>query len=387
MFFKKRRYKYPTITFGMIVKNEEELLPQCLESVRDFVDEMIIVDNHSTDRTLAIAKRYGADIYRSSQKSDNSYLRNIYLKKAKCDWIFTLDADERIAKKDIPKLITLTRNKKVMGYSFISRLYTHSYDLLYDWSPCSGEYPEEERFSGCPRYIDIDWGFRLFRNVEELPYEGYIHETIDQSIKRKGGCIINAAIPIHHFKKARRGESSRKAAEQRFELERKKNYEIFKENYRYYFRMGRDYLLLRRDWEKSFEYLKKSIELNPDFVYPYFLLSLIYKRRRLYADAISTLKEVLKIKDTYVGAHYLLGVIYDILDKPELSEDEFKKALDINPVHPMVLNSLGVVLARQKRIDSAWMCFEKAVEIHPRFRIAQNNLKGMEALRVGNEKR
>ena len=52
-----------TISLCMIVKNEEAVLARCLDSVRDLVDEIIIVDTGSTDRTKAIAARYTGQIY------------------------------------------------------------------------------------------------------------------------------------------------------------------------------------------------------------------------------------------------------------------------------------------------------------------------------------
>jgi glycosyltransferase involved in cell wall biosynthesis len=372
---------YPRITFGIIVKNEEILLSQCLESIKELANEIIVVKSDSNDRTLEIAHRYNARIF-NSRYNNLAALRNIYLKKAKYDWIFTLDADERIAKRDVHKIRSLTKNKKITAYSFISRLYTRHYDLLYDWLPCSGEYPDEEVFSGCPGYIDIDWGIRLFRNIKGLRYEGIIHETIDQCILRNGGRIINANIPIHHFKVIKTREANQKIAKYRFELEKKINFEIFKDNYRYYFRMGRDYLMLEKNYGKALACLKKSLQLKPDFVYSYFLLALIYKKKRLYQEATLLLKKALRIKKAYVGAHYLLGLIYDLMGKLKLSENEFFKALDINPVHPIVLNSLGVVLVKQGRVSQAMEYFKKAIEIYPAFRIAQNNLKSIESLIV-----
>jgi glycosyltransferase involved in cell wall biosynthesis len=53
----------PTLSLCMIVKKEEKLLPGCLESVKDYVDEIIIVDTGSTDGTVGIAKRYNAKVY------------------------------------------------------------------------------------------------------------------------------------------------------------------------------------------------------------------------------------------------------------------------------------------------------------------------------------
>ena len=380
VFFKGSR---PTITFAMVTKNEEVLLPQCLESIRGWVDEIIVVDNNSTDSTKEIAKRYNAKIIINQHKDNLSLLRNIYLRAAKCDWIFSLDADERIAKRDIPRIIKLTRNKKVMGYSLIGRLYTAHYGLLYDWFACSGEYPEEERFSRRPGFMHIDKKPpRLFRNVKGLFYEGYQHETIEQSTMRKGEIIKYTNIPIHHFKELNiKGLKSKKAEyKYRFEMERKKNALVFKDHFKYYFRMGRDYLFLKKDYKSAFKYLEKSIEMKPDFVYSYFLLALVCKRRKRYKDAISTLKKALKIKKSYVGAHYLLGLIYDLTGEAKLSEEEFSKALDISPYHPIALNSLGVVLTKQKRVSQAAKCFRKAVEIRPNFKTAQNNLKNIKTL-------
>ena len=377
----------PTITFAMIAKNEEALLPQCLDSVKDWVDEIIVVNNNSTDSTGEIAKRYNAKIINSQRKGNFSLLRNIYLKKARCDWVFSLDADERIAGKDIPEITKLTEsnNSKIMGYSFTLRHYTSRYNvLLYDWFPCSGKYPNEEKFSGSSGYMDIGkYPIRLFRNDWHLSYDGYNHETLEQCILQKGGTIRNPGIPIHHFKELKMKKSQNGKSEYRdcYEIERKKNAGNYKNYYRYHFRMGRDLLFIKNDHKNACKYLERSMELKPDFVEAYFLLALVYKRRKLYQDAISVLKRALRIKKTYLGAHYLLGLIYDLRDETKLSEEEFSRALNINPYHPVVLNSLGVVLAKQKRTNQAVKCFRKAIKVQPDFRMAKRNLENTETLK------
>ncbi len=94
----------PTLSLCMIVKNEEEFLPTCLESVKDYVDEIIIVDTGSTDSTVEIAKRYNAKIYHHAWENSFSKARNYSLKYATCDWILILDADEEVDKEDAHKL-------------------------------------------------------------------------------------------------------------------------------------------------------------------------------------------------------------------------------------------------------------------------------------------
>src|SRR5436190_13381582 len=87
-----------TISVGMIVKNEEKLLPKCLESIIDYVEEVIVVDNGSTDQTLAIAQHYGCKIISAASASENEG-RDAYLEVATQPWIFVIDADERMTPK------------------------------------------------------------------------------------------------------------------------------------------------------------------------------------------------------------------------------------------------------------------------------------------------
>ena len=82
------------ITLCMIVKNEEKLLPQCLASIRDHMDEIVVVDTGSTDKTVTIAENFGAKVYHHPWENDFSKHRNQSIGYAGGDWIFILDADE-----------------------------------------------------------------------------------------------------------------------------------------------------------------------------------------------------------------------------------------------------------------------------------------------------
>ncbi|NLG78652.1 MAG: glycosyltransferase [Firmicutes bacterium] len=88
--------KQHQISLCMIVKNEEEFLPACLDSVKGVVDEIIIVDTGSTDRTVEIARQYGAKVYHYEWNDDFAAARNESLRHATCGWILVLDADERL---------------------------------------------------------------------------------------------------------------------------------------------------------------------------------------------------------------------------------------------------------------------------------------------------
>ncbi len=108
-----------SISLCMIVKNEEENLPQCLDSVRDVVDEIVIVDTGSTDRTIEIAESYGARVYNHPWEGSFSKARNYSLKYATCNWILILDADEELSREDAPELKELVKNSEFQMVAFI----------------------------------------------------------------------------------------------------------------------------------------------------------------------------------------------------------------------------------------------------------------------------
>ena len=83
-----------TISLCMIVKNEEQVLARCLDSVADLMDEIIIVDTGSTDRTKEVAARYTDQIYDFTWIGDFSAARNFSFSKATMEYIYAPDADE-----------------------------------------------------------------------------------------------------------------------------------------------------------------------------------------------------------------------------------------------------------------------------------------------------
>lgn len=83
-----------TISLCMIVKNEEKTLPRCLDSIKDIVDEIVIIDTGSTDRTKEIAFQYTNNVFDFQWIDDFSAARNFSFSKATKEFIFWLDADD-----------------------------------------------------------------------------------------------------------------------------------------------------------------------------------------------------------------------------------------------------------------------------------------------------
>jgi len=161
----------PTISLCMIVKDEEELLPTCLESIRNHVDEIIIVDTGSIDRTVEIATKYGAKVYHHSWENSFSKARNYSLKYATCNWILILDADEEIDGNDVHGLKSLLRE------SDADLICLQVFDKTLDG-----------------KIVSISNSERLFKNHLDIQYEGIVHNSLKYSCRTE---ISN--IKIFHY--------------------------------------------------------------------------------------------------------------------------------------------------------------------------------------------
>lgn len=105
------------ISLCMIVKDEEEYIEQCLNSVKDLVSEIIIVDTGSTDKTKVISKKFTDLIFDYKWENDFAKARNYSISKATKDWILFLDADEILLPSsfDIIKTAILSEKNKVFA--------------------------------------------------------------------------------------------------------------------------------------------------------------------------------------------------------------------------------------------------------------------------------
>ncbi|MFM7264064.1 MAG: glycosyltransferase [Synechococcus sp.] len=134
------------LSLSMIVRNEAERLPQCLASVADFVDEMVVVDTGSQDDTVAVARSLGATVHAIAWPGDFAPARNQALALVRGDWVLVLDADEQLraeARTPLgqlmadPDALVITLLRRELGaaqtpYSTVSRLFRRHPDL--HWS-------------------------------------------------------------------------------------------------------------------------------------------------------------------------------------------------------------------------------------------------------------
>lgn len=206
----------PGISLCMIVKDEEEQLPDFLEKTRELWDELCVVDTGSKDRTKQIILDSGGVLDEMKWENDFAAARNKSLRLAQRDWIVYLDPDEHICPELVKDLRDVTQIKDAGAATFIMRDY---------WP--SGHHREKRLL-------------RMFRNRRNLHFKVPIHEEISSSV----------AVM----------------------LEREKLKLIHSHNYAEHFGYQRDLASQKDKKNRDLKILKKVLERNPDDLYSWYRL-------------------------------------------------------------------------------------------------------------------
>jgi glycosyltransferase involved in cell wall biosynthesis len=162
-----------SVSLCMIVRNEEDLIERCLNSVCDVVDEIIIVDTGSTDQTKSIVRKYTERIYDFVWIDDFAAARNYAFNQASKDYIFWLDADDILTEKERSKFAAL---KETLDPNVDS--VTMSYHLAFDEF---GEVTSSLRRN------------RLVKRSNQFKWIGSVHEYLEV-----WGSIVDSDIAVTH---------------------------------------------------------------------------------------------------------------------------------------------------------------------------------------------
>lgn len=165
------------LSLGIITKNEEKNIKECILSVKEIVDEIVVVDDCSDDATLKIAQELGAKVY-IRKLDDFSAQKNYLIAKCQSDWILILDADERIdgvLKDEIKKILS---NSTADGYEVLRKNFIFGKHLKYGGN-------------------GNDWVLRLFQK-SKAQFFNPVHEVlrVNGKVERiRKGCILHNSIP------------------------------------------------------------------------------------------------------------------------------------------------------------------------------------------------
>ena len=353
----------PTISLCMITKNEEKNLADCLNSVKDIADEIIIIDTGSTDKTKEIAKKFNAKVIDFKWVDDFSAARNESIRHAAKDWVLVLDADEMLDEEGKKAIKELVNDKENDAFLFLQKNYTNESNIA--------GFVNEERKKDGKKYAGWYGSFiaRLFRNKKRFEFEGTVHELVEPSIEKKKGKIAATSVALHHYGNA--DSNARKKKMQIYlELCKKKVKRSPADSS--YFELG----VLQKEngnLEEAIKSLKKAIELNPRHSMALYELGVIYEKQKDYDKAIKNYTESLRIKENS-EAFQNLGVCY--LKKGMLKEAyrNLVKAVLLNPNKYTIYNNLGAVMEKLGNYGNAVQMLEIATKLNPSNTIGFYNL-------------
>ncbi|ABO49915.1 glycosyl transferase, family 2 [Desulforamulus reducens MI-1] len=283
-----------TISLCIIAKDEEQNIARCINSAKDYVDQIIVVDTGSTDYTVELAEELGAEVYHFIWQDDFALARNKSLEHATGDWILFLDCDEELDPDTAPLLKGVIENENFNGYSL---------KIINMFNNQPGT-----------RFL----GFRMFRNSPLHRFECPIHEQILPSVIRNSSRdkIGQSDITIYHY-----GYDIDEAANKN-KIER--NLRILHKAHQDYGNTGfiPFYIAVEHqkmgDYQKALDYYTLSLgrsDINENYV-PSMIRSMVtcYINLQQYQEGLDFADKFLKVFPNYTDLVYLKGILYSHLD-------------------------------------------------------------------------
>jgi glycosyltransferase involved in cell wall biosynthesis len=316
------------LSLCMILCNEESFLENCLNSVLHFVDEIVIVDTGSTDRTKEICRRCGAQVYDFPWNGSFAQARNYGIERATGDWILWLDADEELEIENEPLWNKTLQDDKhsILGIPIIN-------------------YYGDRQIDSNKAYLLAQ--HRLFRNGMGLRFVNDIHEQLD--VREVLGDFAEAGMlpaVVHHYgyldsvaiakNKHERNMAMLIKAREKPEHSPWVEYHIASEHYRV------------KEYAKAFEQVNLSIQnfIDKNQIPP----SLFYKLKYdtllatgSYDPALAGIDKAIALYPDYVDLHFYKGVILFVKERYDEAETVFQtcQALGETRLQHLTLKGLG----------------------------------------------
>lgn len=355
-----------SVELSMIVKNAERTLARCLDSVRPFVDEILVADTGSSDSTVEIALEYNARLVEVPWNHDFSEARNAALRVGRCDWIIFLDADEVLDRELASSIPSLTSRTEVMGYEATIWNYVRTLNTRMLRAAAQPNPRRLEAASTYPGYVEHK-NVRLFRRHPEIVFEGRVHEGVADRMRRLGLKVEQSEVLIHHLGMAesQAHDRDRKTA--------------------YYQELG------KRKLAESPNDVRTCVELglgelenlrNPAAALPYFERAIALKPSSnvlwTYAGiCLARLGKVQESFEVFAMARHLGAsdpVFFEALGDARYSSEDFRDSAHcyslakIAGSHSSALEAkLGVCEVRLGQADSGLQRIQRAIEREPDF--------------------
>lgn len=284
---------------------------RCLNSVKSIVNEIIIVDTGSEDKTVKIAENFGAKVYYFKWKNNFSEARNESLKYATKDWILIMDADDEFCLEDKEKLKSLLK----------SNLDNNGVYYFETLNYCGNSIENGN--------ITVNLNPRLFKNNNGFYYEGAVHNQLANSLFKYNGYCYN--IRIFHYGYLDENIKSKGKRERNISLLEEEVKKDINNKYAL-FNLGNEYFALG-NMEKALQYYYKAYEnFDPKVGYSSVLMArIIIAHYSLgeYHKALSIANIGVEYFPIFTDVYYLKSIIYKALNNPSLQIKMLEKCIQL----------------------------------------------------------
>ncbi|MHB8841653.1 MAG: tetratricopeptide repeat protein [Candidatus Aquicultor sp.] len=385
--FPDKYVESPTLSLVVIVKDDEDTIGRCLSSAKDVVDEIIVVDIGSTDRSIDIAKGFGAKIFFHERSGDLAQTRDVAASHAKCDWVMYLNADEELVSEDTLVVRELLEDSEREGFFFNQLNFVSENDSIIDltfrlWRN-RPEYRQSSTSTG--PVLDMLHGSNLSAGFARIRVNRYAYRGTAQDREEIGQDTLTILLK----ELARKPENT----VARFNLGnvyiQRKDYEKALETYKKAFanlssldvvhasKLVRNLAICLKEigrYREALKVLTDAKEAYQDYTDLFYIEGLIQVETGEYAAAIASFGMALEAGPSgriyvshpgvggHVAAHQLAKAYLAIGDEKQ-AVSEYRRALEYNPRYSPALVELGSILMRREGPGGLRQSLESCVDI------------------------
>lgn len=356
----------PTIELQMIVKNGAATLARCLGSVAPVVDRIVIGDTGSTDTTVEMARRFGAEVFAVEWEQDFARARNRVLERATCEWVLVLDADEMLDSAEHGKIRALAERDEVAAYdvwrwNYIRESHGRSGEQAAIPNPVV---MEEAR--AYPAYA-LSLNTRMFRRHAGIVFEHCVHETVAGRVDALGLKRAEADFVIHHFGQAEDAEQVRQGKNELYQELGLKKLRAEPENARAYFEVGLGELEHFKRPAAALAYFERACALKPDDGKAFLFAGVCLTRLGRCAEALQRLARAHALGARGPVLHEAMGDAHFHAAQYGEARAAYEQALRAGGVSPVTRAKLGAAEVHLGLAEQGIQRMRQAVQAAPEF--------------------
>lgn len=392
--------RHASVCACLIVRDEEAQLARCLGSIRSWVDDIVVVDTGSTDRTVEIAESFGARVFHQPWEGDFSKHRNFSIDQATGEWVLIIDADEEFRESDRAVLEQALNNKE-------NDIVCLNVFNIYP------DRPDTHTFLP---------SVRLFRRALGLRYEGIVHNQLvipeAVTMARVNAAIYHYGYGLDAETMTKKLNRTRDLLERQLQQEPDNPFALF--NYAQLLRANIDGFTLehaetvidvasravaltdpgdpkvrhlhlmslnhiawcrffQERFDEALETARRALKIRPDYLDPLFLLGHVYSQLGAYESARGAYRDYLEVQagydpaaeaenlillhvDSRAGAFYGLALLDHADHRLGEAADWYRKTLAVHPGYLEASARLGQLVLAEGKVDEAVRLFEQQLE-------------------------